>query len=230
MAQLWCGAGGRFSHCKVGDLHQVKDKLNQTGYHSILLHPMIPSGMWFVGQEFVLKQGYDSKCTSRLCQRYMKNKEEQYFLQLMSFPMQSADLNPIELAWNELYWKVKAKQVISAAHLWQLLKKSPAELFSVYLQPFVKRRLTICEVVIVAKWGHFDKSKVLEVFYAFFICILHGLGRFVFSLINKTIVMLTCFIKNNTFGMRNKNVWGCPNIFDTYTYTHIYIYIYIYRI
>ena len=39
----------------------------------------------------------------------------------MSWPAQSADLNPIELQWNELELKVRAKQPTSAAHLWQLL-------------------------------------------------------------------------------------------------------------
>ena len=39
-----------FSNCNVGDLHQVKGKLNQTGYYIIQKHHMIPSGTRFVGQ------------------------------------------------------------------------------------------------------------------------------------------------------------------------------------
>ena len=42
------------------DLHQVKDKLNQIGYYSILKHHAIPSGMWLVSQEFVLMQDRNS--------------------------------------------------------------------------------------------------------------------------------------------------------------------------
>ncbi len=78
----------------------------------------------------------------------------------MSWLVQSAILNPIELLWDELDRKVRAKQPTSAAHLWQLLQESWAELSSVYLQSLVERMLRICEAVIAAKGGHFDESKV----------------------------------------------------------------------
>ena len=148
---LWCV--GEVANCKVLDWHQVKGQFNQTGYHSILQHHTIPSGMCFVGKGFVLMQDNDPK----LRQRYNKSKEEQHVVQLMSWPVQSVDLNPIELVWDELHWKVRAKQPTSVAHF---LKESWAELFSVYLQSLVERMLRICEAVIVPKGGHFVKSKV----------------------------------------------------------------------
>ena len=37
---------------------------------------------------------------------------------------ESVDLNPIELMWDELDRKVKAKQPTTADHLWQLLLES----------------------------------------------------------------------------------------------------------
>ena len=51
---------------KVRDLHQVKGKLNQTGYHSKLQHHAIPSGMRLVGQGFLLMQDNDPKHTNKL--------------------------------------------------------------------------------------------------------------------------------------------------------------------
>ena len=43
-------------------------------------------------------------------QRYIKSKEEQHVLQLVSWPAPSADLNPIELMWDELDQNVRAKE------------------------------------------------------------------------------------------------------------------------
>ena len=41
--------------------------------------------------------------------------------ELMSWPVQSVDLNPIELVWDELDQKVRDKQPTSASHLRQNL-------------------------------------------------------------------------------------------------------------
>ena len=86
----------------------------------------------FVGQGFVLMLDKDPKHTYKFCLRYIKCKEEQHFLQLMSWPVQSADLNPIDLVRNELDRKVRAKQPIGAAHVWQLRQGRWAELSSVF--------------------------------------------------------------------------------------------------
>ena len=60
--------GGDFANCKVRDLYQVKGKLNQIDYYTILLYDMIPSGTrWLVGQRFVLMQDNDPKDFSKLC-------------------------------------------------------------------------------------------------------------------------------------------------------------------
>ena len=84
-------------------------QLNQTGYHSILQHHTILSGTWLVGQGFLLMRDYDS------------SKEEEHVLQLMSWPAQSVDFNPIEMVWVEPGLKVSAKQSKNAGHLWRRL-------------------------------------------------------------------------------------------------------------
>ena len=78
----------------------------------------------------------------------------------MSWPTQLADLNPIELVWDEFNREVRAKQPTSLVHLWPLLQESWAEQFSVHLQSLMERMLRIYEAEIVARGGHFDISKV----------------------------------------------------------------------
>ena len=75
----------------------------------------------------------------------------------MSWPAQSADVNPIELVLDKLYRKVRAKQLSSATHIWE-------DLSLVYLLSLREKMLRICEAVIVPKRVHFDESKVKEFF------------------------------------------------------------------
>ena len=105
-------------------------------------------------------QDNDPKYTIQLCQCYIKSKEEQNVLHLMSWSAQIADLNLIELIFDELDPKVRDKQTTSATYLWQLLQESWAELSSVYLQSLAEKTLWICEEVIAVKKGHFDAWNV----------------------------------------------------------------------
>ena len=106
--RVWAG-GWAFA---IEDLHQSKGKLNQTGYHTIVQHLSIPSGtQWSVDRHgIVLVQDNDPKHISKLCKRPIKSKEKQHAFQLISWPMQWVDLNPIELLWDELDQNVWAKQ------------------------------------------------------------------------------------------------------------------------
>ena len=143
--------GWAFANCRVRDLNPVKGKLNQTDYHNMLQHHTISSGTRLVDQGFVLMQDNDSKHTSKHCRRYIKSEEEQHVLQLMSWPAQSANLNPIELVWDQFERKLRAKQPTGTVLLWHLLQESWAGLSSVYLQSLMERMPRICEAVIAAK-------------------------------------------------------------------------------
>ena len=59
---------GVVTFAKVRNLHQMKDKLNPTGYHSI---QAILSGTRLKAQRFVHMQDNDPKHTSKLRQRYI---------------------------------------------------------------------------------------------------------------------------------------------------------------
>ena len=89
-----------FAGSRVGDLHRVTGTLNQKWDHSILQHHAIPSGLRLVGQWFIQQQVNDPKHTSRLCQNYLRRKEQDGRLQIMEWPAQSPDFNPIGLVWD----------------------------------------------------------------------------------------------------------------------------------
>ena len=92
---------GTFANCKVGDLQQVKGKLNQIGYHSILQHHMIPSGMRLVGQGFVLMRDKDPKHSSKLCQLYIKSKDR---TACPSNDILACAISRLKSYWNGVGW------------------------------------------------------------------------------------------------------------------------------
>ena len=156
---------GSFAGSRVGDLHRVTGTLNQKSYHSILQRDAIPSGRCLVGQGFMLQQDNDPKHTSRLCQNYLRRKEQDGKLQIMKWPAQSPDSNPIELIWDELDKMVKAKQPTSATHLRELLQQCWEELSEQYLISIVERMAQVCSAVISAKGGYFDESKISKLLF-----------------------------------------------------------------
>ena len=76
-------------------------------------------------------------------------------LHQMTWPPRSPDLNPIEMVWDELDLRVKEKQPTSAQHMWELLQdcweSTPGE---------VERMPRLCKVLIKAKDGYFEESKI----------------------------------------------------------------------
>lgn len=142
---------GSFVGSRVGDLHRVTGSLNQ----NILQCHAIPSGLRLVGQGLILRQDNDPKHTSKLCQNYFRRIEQDGGLQIMEWPGQSPDLNPIELVWDEVDRRVKAKQPTSATHVWKLLQQCWKELK--YLISIVERT-GVCSALISAKSGYFDES------------------------------------------------------------------------
>ena len=139
MVCVWCVWGGilpvaKSGICNKGRINWIK--LAITAYCSIMRS--------YLEHGLLLKDLYSYKIMTQSilvnsARGTLKVTRNSSLLQLMSWLAQSADLNPIELVWDELGWKVRAKQPTSVAHLWQLLQKSWAEVFSVYSQSLVER-------------------------------------------------------------------------------------------
>ena len=57
----------------------------------------------------------------------------------MEWPAQTPDLKPIELVWDEMDRRMKAKEPTRATHLWEPLQKCWEELSEQYLISIVER-------------------------------------------------------------------------------------------
>lgn len=80
-----------------------------------------------------MREDFDPKHSSRLGQEYLKRNEKEDKVKATAWPLQSPDLNPIQLVWDEMDRKVKAKQPNSPLHL-------PARRTAIYLLYITARR------------------------------------------------------------------------------------------
>ena len=75
---------GAFANCKDWRFSPVEEQIELNQLYNILQHHAILLGTRLVAQGFVLMQDDDTMNSNKLCQRYIKSKEEQYVLQLIS--------------------------------------------------------------------------------------------------------------------------------------------------
>ena len=139
---------------------RIQGTLNQHAYHSILQWYAIPSDLRLVALSFVFQRDNDPH-TSSLCKGYLTNKESDGVLHQMTWPPQSPDLNPIEMAWGELDRRKHVLSICGNAF------KTVGKVFQVKL---VERMPSLCKAVIKATGGYFEESEIyLDLFNTFLV-------------------------------------------------------------
>lgn len=151
---------GCFSYDGIGELVKIEGIMDKTVYHRILQHSAIPSGIGLLGYGFVFQQDNDPKHTSNHCMNYLKNKEEDGTLQILEWPPQSPDINPIELLWDEVDRQVRKVAPTSKADMWTALNDAWGNIQIQTLRKLVERLPKICKAIIKAKGGHFDEKTI----------------------------------------------------------------------
>ena len=120
------------------------------GYHSILQHHAIPCRQRLIGANLLLQQDNDPKHTSKLCKKYLGKKQSAGILSVNEWPVQSPDLNPIELLWEHFDRMVRKRCLSSQSNLWEMLQKAWGEISSDYLNKYRARMPKVCKAVIAA--------------------------------------------------------------------------------
>lgn len=149
---------GSFLGDKVGDLYKVEGILKKEQYHKILSRYAIPSGLRLHGQGFVMQQDNDPTHTSKLCKNFLQKKAEAGVLELLEWPSQSPDINPIELIWEEMDRRIKKKRPTSLPGLEKIIREVWAEMTPDVFLKLIDRLPRVLQAVIQAEGGYFDEK------------------------------------------------------------------------
>ena len=78
--------------------------------------------------------------------------------------LQSPDLNPIELVWEEVDRQIEARKPTNEAMLLEVVNSVWANLTSEVLNKLVERLPRLCKAVIKAEGGYFDEKYAPRLF------------------------------------------------------------------
>lgn len=149
---------GCFSFDGVGELVKIDGIMRKEHYHRILQKSAIPSGIGLIGYGFTFQQDNDPKHTSKLCQNYLRSKEDEGVIEVMEWPPQSPDVNPIELLWEELDRHTRNMCPTSEKSMFDCLKIAWNNIQIEKLHKLVERLPRICAAIIKARGGHIDEK------------------------------------------------------------------------
>lgn len=111
---------GSFSYYGVGPIHDIKGIMDQRVYVDIMDRVMLPYAEWNMPLKWVFQQDNDPKHTSKLSKEWFRVS----MVDVMPWPAQSPDLNPIEHLWGDIKKSVAEVKPSNTAQLWNAVREA----------------------------------------------------------------------------------------------------------
>lgn len=138
---------GCFSVHGFGKLHIFKTNLNALGMVQIYKKYLLPSAeKWFGGDKalWILQEDNDPKHRSRRCVSWKDEND----VQVLDWPSQSPDANPIENVWALMKHKLRGKRVFNLKSLCRQIRQIWRSLSVEYAQKLVESMATRCGAIV----------------------------------------------------------------------------------
>lgn len=144
---------GCFSSAGVGELTIIEGRMNSEAYRGILQKCLSKSveNLNLPG-DWIFQQDNDPKHTAKATRAWLKERE----LDVLEWPSQSPDLNPIENLWRELKLRVQEKDPRNLTQLKEICKEEWAKIPISVCENLVKKYPNRLKAVLAAK-GHMTK-------------------------------------------------------------------------
>jgi hypothetical protein len=117
---VWAAMGRR----GTGPIHRVDGIMDRHVFVAIMNDVMLPYARREMGRRWIYQQDNDPKHTSKAAREWFAQKR----IEVMQWPAQSPDLNPIETLWNDVDAVVKKKKPRNLDELEAVVKAAWAEI------------------------------------------------------------------------------------------------------
>lgn len=138
---------GAFSSIGVGPIVRIRGIMDQHQYKNILANDMLTYAHEHMSDSFVFQHDNDPKHTSRLVKGFLRESD----VNVLDWPAQSPDLNPIENLWGHVQQQLKGRNGGSAdkvyANIEDIWKNIPLD----YMQRLINSMPQRCREVIANK-------------------------------------------------------------------------------
>jgi hypothetical protein len=138
---------GCFSANGTGTPHRIQGRMDSLTYRDIINNLMVPYACQNMPPDWIFQHDNDPKHTAGLLTDYFRTKK----INVMSWPSQPPDLNPIEHLWEALERRVRCKRVKNASEKFALLSQEWAAMDNETIRTLVESMPRRCKAVIDSK-------------------------------------------------------------------------------